>query len=1102
MPEALNLTEQLVKKMKSAISPEINAYVPEENDLLIYVKEDLGLGWPEIAKFFPHRTGWQTLQSRYSGRLRGSWTPWFRRQNGAPSASLGESRSQKRNSRLFEPFVPKHPDPPASVPQELVVAPKENQTEQPPRILRTLRQRPPENIFLEPESSRPRSFVEPLTRSDSFRRFLDVKSRQTLNQELNRNRAAFTSMVLKVSRNLIHMEPSRESYKTVSQPNHSRKRTSVHFQRPYLDQAERQLLSDSIYDGSWDLDEAIKWHGETLHVDFTQDEIEIIEPIIVSVRPQCHSSALDTIQSRIHELLKGVTDQEMDQIGIRVIRQGNFMNRTLDSIKAFLLDASRHSGPNCGVDCISAQRIDIADQSFHLDARLHRREVGNCKRIREGLKSRLHDTLGPSLLFKGTSSDVNCVSWARNGDNFVVGSTAFTDASSMQYNRPNNLLFGSLQSKALWELPDHAICRHASTGLNATPAMQATQDPFLFPTVSAVEFSDNVMLTAGYDSHVRLWELGDRTSAPNLAWKVPCVYPIDLLAVSSSGFFATATNTSGASSVRVWRYGLDDSGSLSSCDKVAKFESTHAIESPELQIKPSCLRWGPPIHDQSRFLLGGFSANDGGERRGETCLWDVVAGQSIGHSINRRNIFDVAWSPCTYGRIAIGCNAGSNVSRATKSVLRIHDSRLVSNSLLLNSHCSYELDCPALDMNDIRFNPHDESVISVGCTDGISYVWDLRNPAQNIHRFAHGKPLVELDDTRPREEVDTGVRYLEWNYSGRLLYTGSSDGLVAAWNPYVAADDAFHREVVQLDSGVMVGAFSPDYSNLLVGDVQGTINMLGVGNEDRSLAESESFTFYDARDTKEGMRAEFGKEIGRAQDDSGVACARELLEDGKIQLRPFGDFPVRQAVQGPNYDGPYDETPQADTIRREAKEFQTQALETETSARDRARIPLITCEEEVTDSGAWRDRIPERLRQAVDLNDVDEAIRSLRCSRCQKRSLFKPQPEFEEQSNSDVLVCLDCRQAWRIDILGYSPTNLPGVELGSGRDPGLIAEDANRMSTASTSSSLSNEVEMKQRNQEKQKARRQRLKPVNAPEWIHDMWDIDELVRTRLHISD
>lgn len=65
-----------------------------------------------------------------------------------------------------------------------------------------------------------------------------------------------------------------------------------------------------------------------------------------------------------------------------------------------------------------------------------------------------------------------------------------------------------------------------------------------------------------------------------------------------------------------------------------------------------------------------------------------------------------------------------------------------------------------------------------------------------------------------------------WGLGGTLFYTGSSDGMVKAWDVRRYPADVLFRDVAQFDAGVQSGAFSPDGTNLLVGDADGTFHIL------------------------------------------------------------------------------------------------------------------------------------------------------------------------------------------------------------------------------------------------------------------------------------
>lgn len=192
--------------------------------------------------------------------------------------------------------------------------------------------------------------------------------------------------------------------------------------------------------------------------------------------------------------------------------------------------------------------------------------------------------------------------------------------------------------------------------------------------------------------------------------------------------------------------------------------------------------------------------------------------------------------------------------------------------------------------------PHDNNIIAAGATDGKVYIWDKRKAKcgqMPLHTFSHGQTKNVLDHDRDLEVVDTGVRFLSWSATGNRLYSGSSDGTVKVWNPYRTTEDALVRNVATFNSAVMSGAFSPDYRNLLIGEDQGQLNLLGIDRAEQSVRAAKKFDYYPAPTP-----------TTTAKNDN-LAPARELLATQQIELRPMGVLPVKQAVQGPNYQGPF-----------------------------------------------------------------------------------------------------------------------------------------------------------------------------------------------------
>ena len=531
---------------------------------------------------------------------------------------------------------------------------------------------------------------------------------------------------------------------------------------------------------------------------------------------------------------------------------------------------------------------------------LRHRELGNTcghglpissRSISDDLKQHVFDDMGPRKWFQGTSGDVTCVAWAKNGNHFAAGSIAITDERSMQYNRSCNLLLGDVSRSILRELPEHHIQRPVNTDIanvNSLQSMRETQDPRLFMTVAGVQFSPDGrrLYSAGTDRKVRAYAVDESISHQPQLYEIEHPAPIYLLSISNQNVLATACHQATNDSIRIHR----------EQNQVAAFSPNRADSQTDRPIFPSALRWGTSSH-HSNLLLAGFSIDSIDEERnlaGETCLWDIHHGVRIEVNAVTRNVFDVTWNPSpSTGSTAFavaGTPGFNKVNRGTKSVVQCFAPQQNRATAVL------EFESPAFDINDVVYCPHDNALIAAGATDGKVYVWDQRyatKGSEPLHVLSHDRSLNVLDHDRDRELADTGVRFLQWGATSSRLYSGSSDGTVKLWNPYRSSTNAHVKDVVTFTSAVMSGAFSPDYRNLLVGEDQGKINLLSIGHGNRSIRSMERFDIQPAPIPTTCVLSD-GRDI-----------ARTLLTTGEVELNKMGALPIRQAVQGPNYAGPF-----------------------------------------------------------------------------------------------------------------------------------------------------------------------------------------------------
>ncbi|KAF2221410.1 hypothetical protein BDZ85DRAFT_320598 [Elsinoe ampelina] len=497
-----------------------------------------------------------------------------------------------------------------------------------------------------------------------------------------------------------------------------------------------------------------------------------------------------------------------------------------------------------------------------------------------------YTSLGPSKYIDDASGDVATVSWSPNDKFFAGGAVVLSDTNSMQYNRPKNLLLGD-HTGTVRELPDHHVQRPlVKKGVNASHSMRESQDPRLFTTVQMVAFSpDNERLHAvSMDGKLSSYLLREGVSETTLEGIYQHDTQVDLLTVSqTNGLIATGERSSTAQSIRILRTNIGDAPRLE-----------HAIGSKNassgLPMYPSALKWGVAPH-QSRYILAGFAQekqllyadDDAVDIEGESCLIDCETGHRIDFGYNR-NVFDVAWNPqLGHSAFAVASVGFGKLNFGMKTVIRLFGEGQAG----LRSHV--ELECPARDINDVVYSPFDDNILAAGSTDGKVYVWDIRytKVSQSPHRaFSHGSCLSVLPHERKRWEADTGIRFLSFGATHNRLYSGSSDGIVKAWDPYLSPTNQRMTNIATFPSAIMSGAFNSDSTSLLIGEDRSRLNLLSIGRDDIPLQQAERFSFLPAPEPPPVPEP---------------PTHHHLLSSGQIEYQHHGALPIRQAVQGPNY---------------------------------------------------------------------------------------------------------------------------------------------------------------------------------------------------------
>lgn len=484
--------------------------------------------------------------------------------------------------------------------------------------------------------------------------------------------------------------------------------------QPYLSSSQRLAVHESPEGWIWDQSSMQDWQGAILHVDFSPTELQIVEKVIAKSIPSVRQTHHSTYRRRLRAILKGLTSPKLQQLAHETGR--HLRSRDIRSIRCFLEDAA--AGKVSDVPQVKRLALKKPDSRLHrtqlvsTSSHVRQRELGlQTKRglhaastpVTYQLKNQLTDTLGPKSTWTGASSDIHTVAWSPDGQCFAAGAVAVTDSDSMQYNRPNVLMYGDTIAGNIYELAKHWIDREQTeNGANSTHAMYASQDPKLFTTVSSVAFSPSgrLMYSAGYDHSVCIWDVSANSQQPYMIRELQHQAPVDVLAVNPAcgGMLATGTKRTTEKSIKLVKFSEEAIYDEPWPYTRSNFASTKAVSRPDLRMSANALKFDMT----GRYLLAGFGANlredSGFHTSGDICLWDVESETALSLHGSSRNVFDVTFDPRPgyHGLFAVGCVANGNVNRGTRSVVRFYafqkDDKIT---------CPLEIECKALDMNDV-----------------------------------------------------------------------------------------------------------------------------------------------------------------------------------------------------------------------------------------------------------------------------------------------------------------------------------------------------------------------------------------------------------------
>jgi hypothetical protein len=499
--------------------------------------------------------------------------------------------------------------------------------------------------------------------------------------------------------------------------------------RPYLSKEYRKdierglALIQTKQESHAELSEAelSTLQGFTLHVDFCQDEIESMIPVIESVTG--NTTCSDSISSResIENLMLG-REKIIPKVMPALIAAGRtpgsqlLRNRTNTAIAAFLQDAA--------AGLLSTQpeirRVELGKMSSRDSVVLpdsiksilqqretwgRRRNPGACRAFKARLLNGVEDGFIRKAEWTNCAGDIATVTWI-DDNRFFCGATTHSDEHNMQYNKPGNLLVGTAVENALRSVPGHQIVRPIVTkGENSLESMRGTQDPWMYCSVTSTAYShDNrKCFTGSYDQTVKVWDIADDGSSMTLCGTWSHSGNVNFVVASRShSLVATAADVK-KNAVRIYKF--DPSNITASAFNTYEASVQRHNSSDTWAYFPSTMQWGisPSV---SHLLLVGYSPRsfnchdenipEDKLNSGELCLWDSRDRSRIPiTSARTQNVFEVTWHPTQPIFVAATSPAGLFEDRV-KTQLRVFEQKACGSF----SHVK-TLDCPALDINEI-----------------------------------------------------------------------------------------------------------------------------------------------------------------------------------------------------------------------------------------------------------------------------------------------------------------------------------------------------------------------------------------------------------------
>ncbi|PBP23957.1 WD repeat domain-containing protein [Diplocarpon rosae] len=642
--------------------------------------------------------------------------------------------------------------------------------------------------------------------------------------------------------------------------------TEDYLLRPYVSTSTRRNLQQQLarpeFTRRFSKVELSLIRSPRFHVDFSDHELRLLCKFVVET-VGLKGSSLDGNESNIMAIMKenklkiprivAALENSKNQMSSEGLHE-LLRTRTLAAISDLLNDAlSRDVGKLVDLSVVRPKRHASSDDFLSLlrERELHgvtpvrtRRGQNSCKII---LQSHLEDKLIRQSEWTDCSSDISSISWTSEMA-FISGALTHSDSHNMQYNKPGNLLVGSLLLDTVRSYPDHRIPRplvaEQENAENSLYSMRTTQSPWLYTSVVSTAYCDfnGFSFTASFDGTVKVWSVSHDGSSMQLRGTWEHSGKVNFVATSPHhGRIATGFETN-SNAVRIYNFDKNDIGKSSYdsyCGNKSMEQADDLRRREKWSYQPATMQWGKSPGVVHMLLVGYSPRSDTGheheipeEKRnsGELCLWNsLTSDQILISSAKTQNVFEVMWHPTQPLFLAATSPCGAFDAEKTRTQVRLFAQTSAGPFTMIKT-----LDCPALDINELTIMPNScvDGFVTASCTDGLTYVWDTALGDQPIHVLRHGETLDNPDPDEALEIGDSGVKFAAWGQSSDRFYTGGSDGVVKAWDIKAPPGKAFVRDVLSVSGGISAGAFSPDRSKLLIGDASGKIYFLSIDDSD------------------------------------------------------------------------------------------------------------------------------------------------------------------------------------------------------------------------------------------------------------------------------